>query len=89
MVADPLPGWGLKPIELADQSTLKRYLSSLSQPLSDYTFSQIFTWRNSLRLLWREIDGQLCIFANGSGDLTLLLPPVSSDGASTGVFADG
>ena len=74
---DSLPGWGLRPIELSDQPVFQTHLRTLSRPLSDYTFSQIFTWRNSLRLLWRLIDDHLCVFANGAGDLTLLLPPIA------------
>ena len=78
MQDDSLLGWGLRSIELSDQATLQPFFSSLIRPLSDYTFSQVFTWRNSLRLLWRLIDDHLCVFANGSGDLTLLLPPIAS-----------
>ncbi|HZK82492.1 MAG TPA: phosphatidylglycerol lysyltransferase domain-containing protein, partial [Humisphaera sp.] len=74
---DPFAGYGLKPVELADRSVLEPYFSSLAEPLSDYTFSQLYTWRNSLRILWKQIDGHLCVFANGSGDLTLLMPPIS------------
>jgi ribosomal protein S18 acetylase RimI-like enzyme len=77
---EPPGKWELRPIELADQPILNRYLRPLAQPLSDYTFSQIFTWRNSLRLLWREIDDHLCVFANGAGDLTLLIPPIGPAG---------
>lgn len=77
----PFSGFGLKPVELSDQATLGEYFQTLSSPLSDYTFSQIFTWRNSLRMLWKQIDGHLCLFANGTGDLTLLMPPIG-DGQS-------
>ncbi len=73
---DPFSDWGLKPVELADQATFTPFLTSLDQPLSDYTFSQIFTWRNSLRILWSMVHSHLCIFANGTGDLTLLMPPI-------------
>ena len=69
-------GWGLRNVEASDAATLSAYFATLAEPLSDYTFSQIFTWRNSLRLLWRELHGHLCVFANGTGDLTLLLPPI-------------
>ena len=55
---DPFSRWGLRPVELADQQRLGRYFASLSQPLSDYTFSQLYTWRNSLRILWRELQDQ-------------------------------
>ena len=77
---DPYSGWGLRPVELADRAVLDPFFASLSDPLSDYTFSQLFTWRNSLRILWKQMDGHLCVFANGSGDLTLLMPPIGDTG---------
>ena len=77
---DPYSGWGLRPVELADRAILDPFFASLSEPLSDYTFSQLFTWRNSLRILWKQINGHLCVFANGSGDLTLLMPPIGDTG---------
>ena len=73
---DPFSDWGLKPVELADKATFTPFLASLEHPLSDYTFSQIYTWRNSLRILWSMVHSHLCIFANGTGDLTLLMPPI-------------
>jgi ribosomal protein S18 acetylase RimI-like enzyme len=33
--------------------------------------------------VWREIDAHLCVFANGTGDLTLLIPPIAGDGVAT------
>src|SRR5438874_7819350 len=74
---DPFLGWGLRAVELTDQAVLNPYFASLSEPLSDFTFSQLFTWRNSLRIIWKEMHGHLCVFANGTGDLTLLMPPIS------------
>jgi ribosomal protein S18 acetylase RimI-like enzyme len=84
---EPFPRWGLRPVELADAPALNRYFASLSEPLSDYTFSQLFTWRNSLRILWKEIRGHLCVFANGTGDLTLLLPPIGDTGGDAALAA--
>lgn len=78
MVIDPILGYGLRPVTLADQTTLASYFQSLAEPLSDYTFSQLYTWRNSLRTFWTEIAGNLCVFVNGTGDLTLLLPPIGT-----------
>ncbi len=80
---DPISSRGLRPVELTDQATLTPYFRSLAEPLSDYTFSQLFTWRNSLRILWKVIEGHLCVFANGTGDLTLLMPPIG-DSAGNG-----
>jgi len=87
MDEDPFLGWGLKPVELADQAVLNPYFNSLSEPLSDYTFSQLYTWRNSLRILWKEIAGHLCVFANGTGDLTLLMPPIGDTGGDSALKA--
>jgi ribosomal protein S18 acetylase RimI-like enzyme len=81
MRTDPLSDFGLRPVTLADRPAMDRYFESLRQPLSDYTFSQLFTWRNSLRIAWDVIKGHLCVFANGSGDLTLLLPPIGDTGS--------
>jgi ribosomal protein S18 acetylase RimI-like enzyme len=88
---DPLSGdvarYGLLPVVLTDQPRLNAYFKSLAEPLSDYTFSQLYTWRNSLRILWREVDGHLCVFANGTGDLTLLLPPIGDTGSDRALAA--
>ena len=81
MVDDPFSGWGLRPVELADRAVLDSCFASLAEPLSDYTFSQLYTWRNSLRILWKMIRGHLCVFANGTGDLTLLMPPIGDTGS--------
>jgi hypothetical protein len=72
----PFLGFGLRPVELTDQASLVPFFKSLTHPLSDYTFSQIYTWRNSLRILWTILEGHLCVFANGGDDLTLLMPPI-------------
>src|SRR5688572_6659433 len=84
---EPFPRWGLRSVELADAPALNRYFASLAHPLSDYTFSQLFTWRNSLRILWKELHGHLCVFANGTGDLTLLLPPIGDTGGDAALAA--
>ena len=86
---DPHLGAGLKPVTLAEQALFSSRFCSLTDPLSDYTFSQLFTWGNSLRILWMEIRGHLCVFANGTGDLTLLIPPIgegNSDAALRDAF---
>ena len=73
--------YGLQSIELGDRPTFDAHFATLVRPLSDYTFSQLYTWRNSLRILWRTIRGHLCVFANGTGDLTLLMPPIGDTGS--------
>ena len=84
---DPLLGLGLKPVTLADQDLFNARFPALSEPLSDYTFSQVYTWGNSLRICWKEIRGHLCVFANGTGDLTLFMPPIG-DGDTNAALAE-
>lgn len=81
MGSDPFSHWGLRSVELTDQPLLDSYFQSIQQPLSDYTFSQLFSWSNSLRILWKLIGDHLCVFANGTGDLTLLMPPIGQGSA--------
>ena len=73
--------WELRPVQLSDRDTFAPYLTGLSQPLSDYTFAQVYGWRTALNLWWRIIDGHLCVFANGS-NLSLLMPPLAPTGTS-------
>ena len=79
--------WGLRLVELADRPVLEPYFAALSQPLSDYSFSQLYTWRNSLKIYWRVLEGHLCVFANGTGDLTLLMPPIGDTGSDRALRA--
>ena len=87
MGVDPFAGYGLRPVLLADRPTLEPYFAALAEPLSDYTFSQLFTWSRSLKIAWRVLAGHLCVFANGTGDLTLLMPPLGDTGGDRALAA--
>lgn len=71
--------WELRPVQLSDRDTFAPYLTGYAEPLSDYTFAQVYGWRTALNLWWRVIDGHLCVFANGS-NLSLLMPPLAPPG---------
>src|SRR6266487_133314 len=81
MTTDLLSDFGLRAVTPGDRAVMDGYLRTLAVPLSDYTFSQLFTWRNSLRIVWGVIENHLCVFANGGADLTLLLPPIGDTGS--------
>lgn len=76
MDVGPFSGWGLQPMRLTDQAVFFSAFRSLREPLSDSTFSQLFAWGNTLKIYWKQIRRHLCVFANGTGDLTLLMPPI-------------
>lgn len=73
---------GLAPLQMTDKAYFDSVFRSLGQPLSDYSFANTFAWSSSLKLSWAAIDRHLCVFANGTGDLTMLMPPLPEAGAS-------
>jgi len=81
------PPFGLGEITLADKPLFDRAFAGLVEPLSDYTFANSFIWGTSLRLYWRVTESHLCVFANGTGDLTMLMPPLPLPGATDAELA--
>ena len=82
MSDDNPPGRGsLAPISLHHQSVFNAVFANLAQPTSDYSFANLFAWTAPLKLYWASLHRHLCVFANGTGDLTLLLPPLPEPGA--------
>lgn len=73
---------GLAPITLADKPLFDDAFGRLAQPTTDYSFANTFIWSSCLKLYWASLDRHLCIFANGTGDLTMLLPPLAQADAS-------
>lgn len=71
----------LAPIQLVDQTFFNTVFGRLKQPLSDYSFANTFVWGTSLKLYYARIDHHLCVFANGTGDLTMLMPPLPEPAA--------
>jgi ribosomal-protein-alanine N-acetyltransferase len=60
----------------------------LKAPISDYGFAGTFIWGSSLKLYWAHIDRHVCVFANGTGDLTMLMPPLPEAGATAADLRD-
>jgi len=73
---------GLAPIQLADKPLFDRAFAHLPQRISDYTFAATYMWTDSLHLSWAPIERHLCVFANTTGDLTMLMPPIPQLGAT-------
>ena len=66
----------LQPIRLEDKATFDLAFATLKQPISDYCFSCTYMWAEALRTTWATLHNHVCIFANGTEDLTLLAPPI-------------
>lgn len=73
---------GLAPVAPNDQSIIQSAFSNLAQPISDYSFAGVYIWRAAMRVWWTRRHQHICLFANGSADLTMLAPPIPEPGAS-------
>ena len=73
---------GLDLIAITDRPAFEHALRRLAQPISDYSFANVFIWNAALKLYWRRIHHHVCVFANGTGDLTLMLAPLPEPDAT-------
>ena len=80
--------FGLAPIQLADKPLFDRAFALLPQRISDYSFAATYMWTDSLRLWWASIHRHLCVFANTTGDLTMLMPPIPQPDAADADLRD-
>jgi len=71
----------LVPVRPSDRPIFDEAFSQLRAPISDSCFASTFVWAGALRIFWTSIDRHLCVFANTTGDLTMLLPPMAQPGA--------
>lgn len=68
--------YGFQTIQLTDKKMFDEAFGQLHHPLSDYTFANTYIWGSSLKLYRKTIERHVCVFANGTGDLTMFFPPL-------------
>ena len=76
MELDCYEPYGLTPMRLGDQALFRSAFLTASDPLSDYSFASMYMWRDAIGLRWRILHDMVCLFANGTGGLTLICPPM-------------
>lgn len=65
------------PSDLLEQRELvERYLKESPQPLSSFSFVNLFIWKDFFNFELRNIGGALCIFASDQAGTFLYLPPL-------------
>ena len=74
--------YGLRKIVLADKQRFESYLGGTPERLSDYTFACCAMWAGPIGLRWTVLRDHLCVFANGSCGLTMIMPPVGAGNLS-------
>ncbi|MBP7551985.1 MAG: DUF2156 domain-containing protein [Spirochaetes bacterium] len=71
-----------KPIDLSVKENFKRYFYSNKPDISEYTFTNLYVWRNSRKISYAEYQGSLIIRACYNGE-NYLLPPIGKDVKNT------
>ena len=66
----------LKRISLSDKGIFSGHLAG-APPASAFSFAQTYIWSNTLNILWKIIEGSLCVFAGDEDDFFLLFPPLA------------
>jgi len=64
---------------LTKKSLVEKYLAESRQCLSAFSFVNIFSWQNFFTFEFKEIDGNLCIFARNESGMFLYLPPLGKE----------
>jgi len=67
-----------KPITIADKEIFDDYLSKFQPTGSEMTFTNMFTWRNSKKHEWTEIDNHL-IISFSKNNKRMFYPPVGKN----------
>jgi hypothetical protein len=70
----------IRPLELGDQSLVAQYLKRYPPKISEFTFTNLFVWRNSRPVWLAEVEDSLVFIANARGEndaaKVLIGPPI-------------
>jgi hypothetical protein len=73
-------------IRLGDAALFNAYFQKHPPLISEYTFTNLFMWRNYYRFSWTLWDGNLCILAHHPAHEPFFLPPVGDTAIRTSVI---
>jgi hypothetical protein len=73
----PVPD-GFKPIELDDKPVFDELFSRFEPEISEYTFTNLFMWRDHYRFAWRTVEGTLLLLSFADERKIVAFPPVGS-----------
>lgn len=77
---NPLPEYPqFKEISLEDAALFNEYFKNDPPQISEFTFTNLFMWRNYYRFKWTVWNGVLCIYAHCPQHQPFFLPPVGQN----------
>ena len=77
----------IQPELIHKKPLVEQYLKKSFYELSAFSFVSIYSWKDFFDFEWREIDGNLCIFARDSIGCFLYLPPIGEKVSSSAIHA--
>ena len=68
-----------KPISLEDRIIFNSYLDQYQPEISEYTFTNLFMWRNHYTFCWAIYENQLILISTKNSDILYAFPPMGDD----------
>jgi hypothetical protein len=69
----------LEILELKDKPLIQKYLALEKHSLSNFSFSNIFIWRDLFDIRWALVDDNVCIFFQNALGCFMYLPPLGKN----------
>jgi hypothetical protein len=70
---------GYKPIEIGDKGTFDGFFKRQPPEISEYTFTNLYMWRNYYQFSWKVVDGCLILLSLKDPSKTIIFPPVGEN----------
>ncbi len=60
-LVDELESLNFKPISITDKELFDNYFSKYPPEISEYTFTNLYMWRDYYLFYWKVVESQLCL----------------------------
>jgi hypothetical protein len=74
---EPIPGF--RPLELGDKPVFDEFFRRFPPEISEYTFTNLYMWRNYYHFAWQQCNNQLLLVALKKPEIIMGFPPVGTD----------
>jgi hypothetical protein len=69
----------MKPLELKDKPIFDKYFKEFPPEISEYTFTNLFMWRDLYQFLWTEKDHTLILISQKDSSIDVIFPPIGTN----------
>ncbi len=76
---DELESLNFNPISITDKELFDNYFLKYPPVISEYTFTNLFMWRNYYLFYWKVIEGHLCLISAKKDNELIACPPIGEN----------